>query len=292
MERAEFVFKIIFDTFELMQKLSDFSIYIRLFSLPMIEIHRLSGITGVFELQTGKSLTLKMPYAEILDECPMYIFIKSPKPGHTSERKCQHKISLQNLFSLAIQNPGRPVQQHFDKSLKNKNDDSLLGRISFGIRVRYTSSTKEDLTNLTPIIIQDHSSTESDLGVKTATVKKKDMAINTRVPLAPDPPETRTRSIFFFDKNELLEENRNLAQQIKQLTDQVQRLKSVIDAYEQEEISEVKSARRAKKDLDAQRRAQTGYQPQKLRTDYIYHPPGLQTGTTVRGRTTTRVIWK
>ena len=148
------------------------------------------------------------------------------------------------------------------------------------------------MTNLTPIIIQTQSSSESDLSLKTATVKKKDMAINTRVPLAPDPPETRTRSIFYFDKKELLEENRILEQQIKQLTDQVQRLKSVIDTYQQEEGSDTRNTKRSKKDIDAQKKAQTGYQPQKFRTDYIYHPPGLQTGNTVRGRTTTRVIWK
>lgn len=291
MERAEFIFQIFFDTFEIMQKLNDFSIFIRLFNLPMIEIDRLSGLTGIFELNTGKRLTLKMPYVEVLDECPLYLFIKSPKPGHTSERKCQHKISLQNIFSHAIQNPGRYVQQHFLEMLKSRNDERL-GRISFTISICYTSSTQEDLTNLTPIVIQNQSSTESDYSLKTAVVKKKDMGINTRVPLAPDPPETRTRSIFYFDKKELLEENRSLAQQIKLLTDQVQRLKAVIDTYQEEETSTGKTSKRSKKDPDSQRRAQTGYQQQKFRTDYIYHPPGLQTGNTVRGRTTTRVIWK
>ncbi|OHT00331.1 hypothetical protein TRFO_07999 [Tritrichomonas foetus] len=276
MERAEFIFQIFFDTFELNQKINnDFTIFIRLFNLPMIEIDRISGLPGVFELSTGKRLTLKMPYIEVLDECPLYIFIKTPRPGHTAERRCQHKVQLQNVFSHAIQNPGRYVQQRFVEIIKGRSDEKF-GKMVFTVSTCYTSSTQEILTNLTPIIIHAQSSTESDLSLKGAT-KKKEMGTNTRVPLAPDPPETRSRSIFYFDKNELLEENRILAQEIKQLTDLVQRLKEVINSYQDEP-----SQNRQKK----QRRTEP---IQPARSDYIYHPPGLQTA---RRRPTTKTMYK
>ena len=271
MERAEFLFQIFFETFELFQREnSDLSIFVRLFNLPMIEIDKVHGLSDFTEVSTGKRLTLKMPYVEVLDECPLFIFVKSPRSGRTSERRSQHKVKLQNIFAHAIQNPGRYVQQRFTELLLCKHDERFA-RAAFTVSVCYTSSTQESITDLTPIIIHSQSSTESDLSLKAST-RKKETSTMTRTPLAPDPPETRDRSIFYFDKNELLEENRVLAEEIRQLTDMVQRLKEIINNYQGNQEQNYYN--------NSPKRRVVNTEPIRTvggRSDYVYHPPGLQT---------------
>jgi hypothetical protein len=257
MERADFVFQIFFETLELRAKLShDFGLFIRLFQLPVIEIDRLSGPPGVFELSTGKKLSLKMPFIEVLDSCPLWVMIRTPRPGHTTERRAEHLVPLQNIFSHAIQRPGRFVQQHFNEVVRDRSNEPCAN-IAFSVSVCYTSSTQEALTNLKPIILHGESSSDSDVSLKPAAKVRKDTATMTRVPLAPDPPVTRDRSIFYFDRNDLMEENKLLEAEIKRLTGRVGELKDIVGHHQNDPAKQ-------------NPKAKTG-----PRSEFIYRPPGL-----------------
>lgn len=274
MERAEFTFQIYFDTFDLKQRLNDsFSLNIRLFDLPSIKIEKMAGLPGNFDIKVGKSLILKMPYVEILDECPLSLIIKASKPEKTSLRKMVHKIQLQNIFSLAIQNPNRPVDQKFIEVLKMRSNQEF-GTLNFKIRVTYTSSTQESLVNLPPIVVQNQLSMESEMSAKKTTIKKKEVGTDAKYYV----PDSRTRSIFFFDKNELLEENRQLTQEIESLKELVDGLKCVLNSYDGGDNSNQAGSARERGRKASTQKAQSGYVPKPMRTDFIYQPPGLQTG--------------
>ena len=262
MERASFYFQIFFESIELHEKLNtELALLVRLFQLPVIDIDRVQGPPGYYEIQTGKRLTLKMPFIEVLDSCPLYIMIRTPRPGHTSERRCQHRVSLQALLTHAIETPKRYIQQRFCELLRGRNDQPFAN-VVFTVSVCYTSSTQEMITNLEPIILNPQASDSPSQGM-TPRSKKRDMATNTRPPLAPDPPETRTRSIFYFDRQELMEENKQLAGEIQRLTDLVQRMKEIVEEHKAE-------TRQTPRKQPRQQAATP-----KPRTDYIYHPPGL-----------------
>lgn len=274
MERAEFVVQVFFDNIELFEKVSsEFTILIRFFELSMIEIDKLSGEPGVLEVQSGKRLTLKMPPVEALDVCPMYIFIRTPRPGSTTARKYHHKIHLQNAFNQAIQNPGRYVQQQFTESIRGSGS-TTFATVQFAVSICYTSSTQEALTNLEPIMIRPQSSMESEVSIKSSSAKRKDMSTNTRTPLAPDPPETRTRSIFYFDRQELMEENTLLVEEINRLSDLVQRLREIVESHDQEKPT-------TKKKRAPPPQATT----KPLRSEYIYNPPSLRRNANKRAVT-------
>lgn len=263
MERASFYFQIFFESVEVHARVNtDIDLLIRLFQLPVIDVDKLPGSSGYSPIQTGKRLNLKMPFIEVLDTCPLFLLIRTPRPGHTSERTCQHRVSLQRLFKHAIETPKRYIQQKFCELLHGRNDQPFATLV-FTVSVCYVSSTQETLTNLTPIVLS--TSLENQTPVTPTRTRKRDMATNTRPPLAPDPPETRTRSIFYFDRQELMEENRQLAAEIQRLTDLVQRMKQIVDEHNAETVSQPKRAKQSK----AQR------QVESRRTDYIYHPPGL-----------------
>lgn len=268
MERASFYFQIFFESIDLQEKLSsEFTILVRLFQLPVIEIDKLQGPPGFYEIQTGKRLSLKMPFIEVLDECPMFVLVRTPRPGHTSERRCQHRVKLQNVFRHAIETPRRYVQQKFKEVLKGKNDQPFAS-VVFTVSVCYTSSTQEAVTNFEPIILQPQLSPEFEIS-KPKNTGKKDMATNTRPPLAPEPPETRTRSIFYFDRKDLMEENKQLAAEIRRLTDLVQRMKVIVEEHKAETKPRRAQAR-------SMRRGPPPANPEvKARTDYIYHPQGM-----------------
>lgn len=268
MERASFYFQIFFESIDLQEKLNtEFTLLFRLFQLPVIEVDTLQGMPGYYEIQTGKRLSLKMPFIEVLDECPLFLLVRTPRPGHTSERRCQHRLKLQRVFRHAIEAPRRYVQQKFTEVLKEKNDQ-VFGNVVFTVSVCYTSSTQEALTNLEPIILQPQLSTDFGSLIKSKNFGRKDMATNTRAPLAPDPPETRTRSIFYFDRKDLMEENRQLAAEIRRLTDLVQQMKNIVEEHKAETKPRKAQGRTV-------RRKPAGQPESKVRTDYIYHPPGL-----------------
>lgn len=263
MERAEFIFQIFFDSFDLQEKLKDeFTLMIRLFQLPVIEIDKMRGPPGTFDISTGKRLSLKMPYVEVLDACPMFIMLRTPRPGHTSERKCQRRVSLQNIFQHSIQSPGRYVQQKFTEVLKGRNDQ-VIGTVMFTVSVNYCSSSQETLTNLEPIVLRPQSSTDSELSINHSSKPiRKDCGVMVKS-VIPDVPETRSRSVFYFDKQDLMEENRQLASEIQRLTDLVQRMKNIVKEHEEE--TKQKSGRRRTVTRDAA----------PPRPNYIYRPPGL-----------------
>jgi hypothetical protein len=253
MERAGFIFQIFFESLNLSDHgNTEFSISFRLFQLPVIDVARKSGPPGRFDLSVGKRLTLKMPYVEVLDECPLFLLFRLPRAGRSNDRTPAHRVNLQTIFDLAIRTPGRYIQQHFNERLTGPNGE-LLATVQFTLSICYTSSTQEEAMSLPPITVPAESSMEEDASQRSTSRAKKDVAVNTRE-FPPEIPETRRRSIFFFDRADLMEENRVLAAEIRELTAMVQRLRDVVDTRR----TETQNAR-----LKGDRRH---------RTDYIYHP--------------------
>lgn len=272
MQRADFVFQIYFEKMELFENVkSDFVISYKLFSLPTIEVDRLNSPPGTIEINQGKRMMLKIPQTEVVDSCPLEISIRAPRAGHTSVRLSQDKIKLQNNFEQALQNPNRYVQQKFEHQLKGKRDD-YFAAITFSVSLCYTSSTMTENEGSPPIILGTMKDQDDKMNkTKTKSIKKStkmtiDRSKSKRAPLIPEIPETRSRSIFYFDKGDLLEENRILAEEISRLTELVGRLREIVDQYEVSESST--------------RRTQTGntWKPQQngQRTDFIYKPAGLR----------------
>ena len=275
MERAEFVFQIFFDQMELLEHLdSEFILTFRLFQLSSIEIFSNNCPPGTVVINEGRRMVLKIPQAEVIDGCPLEVCVRQPRQGHTTARLAQNQTKLGIQFERALQNPNRYVQKRYETELKGKRGQ-VFGTISFTVSVCYTSSSVREydgppLTMTASCIANEQTGRDKKKktvtrGVTTATTMRE------RSPLVPVIPETRKRSIFYFDKNDLLEENRALAEEITHLTELVQRLRDVVDQYEEPKVK----ARTVKAQGQAQRN-------QTARTDYIYHPPGLKKGNTYR----------
>jgi hypothetical protein len=112
------------------------------------------------------------------------------------------------------------------------------------------------MAHLNPIILRGDSDPDSDLGpIPDRPGKRKEKRTMTRPPLAPDPPALRGRSIFYFDRQELMEENAVLEAEIARLTGVVGRLREIVEQHQPKKPKENPKV--------------------DLRTDCIYHPPGL-----------------
>jgi hypothetical protein len=81
------------------------------------------------------------------------------------------------------------------------------------------------------------------------------------------PPEehTRERSIFYFQRAELMRDNEALWGQIQRMTERVERLKSIVDDH--------KTLADRKKEREEEDRL-SGMDKRK-RSHFRYHPPGL-----------------
>jgi hypothetical protein len=270
MERASFIFQIFFESATISESTSnnEFAIGFRLFQLPMIEVCRKAGPAGRFDLSIGKRMTLKMPYVEILDECPLFLLIRSPRPGRTGDRTPPHRLTLQSVFGFALRTPGRYIRQHFDASIATSNGRQFA-TIQFTVSICYISSTQNEAAALPPITLPTESSVDDDVSQKTIQKVKRDVGIMTRE-FPPPVPDSRRRTIFYFDRAELMEENKALATEIRELTAHVQQLKAIIGEHGQRGTKHQK----------------TEMGDRKQRTDYIYHPPGLE--LTKRTRTLPR----
>ncbi|EAY10604.1 hypothetical protein TVAG_282040 [Trichomonas vaginalis G3] len=265
MERAEFVFQIFFDTMELNNRIeADFIIMYRLFMLPAVEVFRSRSPPGTVNISEGKRMMLKIPQAEIIEACPIEITVRAPRPGHTSVRLAQDRIKLSAQFEKALQNPNRYVQAQYIGNFKGKRDDDF-GSINFTVSVCYTSASMRDYQG--PPLFMTQGSNFNEKNANTKTKSRLTSMNSKRSPLIPEIPETRTRSIFYFDKKDLLEENRILAEEIEHLTNLVQRLHDVVDQYE--------VPKKAQTARSQQKRQKTQYNTTGGRTDFIYHPPGI-----------------
>lgn len=243
---------------------TDFIIMYRLFMLPAVEVFRTRSPPGTVNISEGKRMMLKIPQAEVIEACPIEITIRAPRPGHTSVRLAQDRIKLSAQFEKALQNPSRYVQAQYIGNLKGKRDDDF-GSINFTVSVCYTSASMHDYQGPPLFMTQGSNFNEKSIQQKT-NKSRMTSAGSKRSPLIPEIPETRTRSIFYFDKKDLLEENRMLAEEIEHLTNLVQRLHDVVDQYEVPQKAQTQRAQKQK-----QATFSGG------RSDYIYHPPGMKT---------------
>jgi hypothetical protein len=112
---------------------------------------------------------------------------------------------------------------------------------------------------LPPIAVQPESSVEDDASQRSIDRSKGDAAVMTRE-LPPPVPDTRRRTIFSFDRAELMEENKALTAEIRELTALVERLREVIQMNE------------GRKKGGGGRKV---IENRTHRSDSIYHPPGL-----------------
>ena len=272
MERADFVFQIFFEQMDLNEQLdSEFIIMFRLFQLSSVEVYRNKCPPGTIVINEGKRMMLKIPQVEVVDGCPLELVVRSPRPGHTSVRLAQNRIKLGLQFEKALQYPNRYVQKKYVTDFKGKRDEAF-GTIEFSISVCYTSSTMRNYEG-PPLIMTSSIAPQEQKKEKKTTISRATATYNReRSPLIPVIPETRKRSIFYFDKGDLLEENRQLAEEITHLTELVQRLHEVVDQYEEPKVR----ARTARAERE-RKPFQTGG-----RTDFIYHPPGAKKGYTYR----------
>lgn len=292
MERADFIYQIFFDKMELEQKISsDIIMSYKLFSLPLVEVDRINASPGTINISQGKRMLLKIPQIELIDYCPLELVFRIPRPGHTSVGLAHSIINLQYVFERSLQEPNRYVQRKFVHQIKDKKGGNM-GVIVFYVSVCYTSSSAQ-VINAPPIVLDagegdnhaknlggDHIlDNDSD---KSKAKSNKNYAVRAteyyertgREPLIPVIPETRKRSIFYFDKGDLLEENRMLSDEITRLTSLVSKLKDVVERYETHG-SLVKSARKGQDSyVPKNKRYQ---QTSGGRADFIYHPPGLNT---------------
>jgi hypothetical protein len=275
MERAEFIFQIFFDQMELIEHVdSEFIITFRLFQLSSIEIFNNNSRPGTVVINEGRRMVLKMPQAGVIDGCPLEICIRQPRQGHTTARIAQNQTKLGIQFEKALQNPNRYVQKKYETEIKGKRDQ-IFGIISFTVSVCYTSSSVREyegppLTMTASVVANEQKASGSKKKLASRAVRTTSRK---RDPLIPVIPETRTRSIFYFDKNDLLEENKALVEEITRLTELVQRLRDVVDQYE-EPKAQTRAAR-------AQKQAKKS---QTARSEYIYRPPGLKKRTTTTHR--------
>ena len=264
MERADFVLQIFFKEVRFSKEVTDKNpsvvlsnqcgINFKLFDLSTIPLEPHFS-PNKFE-PTGKKITLKIPSCEILFECPLSVFLGNILPDRTFQILGKTRISLQENFENSLQNPGRIVQKSFS-NIQIHHHRIPLATISFEISISYTSSTQESIEN--PIILPEYHS-ESDSTTKATQIIKKDISTNTRVPLAPDIPETRTRTIFYFDKEDLMKENKDLSEDIQALTLKVQELRNIIEIYESEKRSKAKPIKKKTKASES------------ARSGLIYHP--------------------
>jgi hypothetical protein len=130
--------------------------------------------------------------------------------------------------------------------------------LTFSVSVCYISSLEPDGFDPTPIVLPMEGRPRERR--QEADAKTRDFP--------PGIPTNRERSIFHFDKKELIEENTVLTAEISRLTEAVQWLRQVAEAH----APRTAIAKR-KEPIEA------AHGP-----DYVYHPPGLRAVTPVRSR--------
>jgi hypothetical protein len=264
MERAGFIFQVFFDSIDIKECLSEkFSIVFRLFQLPVVEaVSERSGPPGRLDLSLGKRLRLKMPYVEILDLCPMLIVLRTARAGHAHDRKCRVDVNLQNIFTHAIHSPGRYIQQRFNEDFKGR--EGVFGTLSFTISTCYTTSTQEEYHDIAAVSLRPEPSVDDDGSQRSAPRMRKEIGVMTRE-FPPPIPNTRQRTIFYFDRTDLMAENQVLSEEIKRLTEMVNSLKAIVDAQKPQQPPKTTTPKTERPP------------PHKHKADYIYHPPGLMT---------------
>jgi len=161
--------------------------------------------------------------------------------------------------------PNTYFKQDFSPIITDRKGKKF-GKAVFSITICYTSSTREAITNwknVQPILIENETqtTTNSNKNKKQKTTTK----IRERSPLITEIPDTGRRSIFYFDKADLKEENLQLEKEIQYLTARVQNLKEIISQYEEEPVKKSKPKSR---DIDQN----------KTRTEYFYHTIKYQKG--------------
>jgi hypothetical protein len=161
---------------------------------------------------------------------------------------------LQSVFSFAVRTPGRYIQKHFSEAIHD-GAHKLLATVHFAVSLCYTSSGQGEAPAAAPMVLPAESSAEEDASQRSAVRPKKSKATYVRQ-VTPEIPQQRNRSIFYFDRGDLMEENEALATEVANLRRQVERLKGV--------VGEARDPRRT-----------SDRQLAGNRTDYIYHPPGL-----------------
>jgi len=231
MERADFIYQIFVEKIHIDGfRADEITISYKLFSLPSVEIDNLHITKGEVEVNKGKRMVLKIPQIEVVGQCPLEISLRSPKQGHTSVRLASERVSLQNCFEQSLQNPNRYVHQSFSKCFHGKRDGELA-TLYFKVSLCYTSSTMEEQFDKKPISLADEEDENARKNIVTPKPARP-RPVNNRAPLIPDIPETRKRSIFYFDKRDLLEENKVLTDEISQLTNLISNLQKVIEQHE------------------------------------------------------------
>jgi hypothetical protein len=256
MERAEFVFQVFFETATIPEGSgpSEFSLSFRLFELPSVAVAHQAGGPGDVDLSTGKRIALKLPYVEVLEDCPLTLFYRSPRPQRTDARAPPHRVNLHAVFSFAVRAPGRCIQKHFSEPIRDAAR-RLLATVHFAVNLVYAASGQGDAPRIAPLVLPAESSAEEDASQRSAARAKRARGTYVRE-VTPEVPQRRVRSIFYFDRADLMEENRVLAAEVATLRRQVGELRTVVGEARAE-------ARGPQSDRWANR------------TDYIYHPPGL-----------------
>ena len=230
MERAEFIFQIFFDKIDIkLENLGNLIISYKLLSLPSVDIDTiLINNTETYEISKGKRINIKIPQIEILNYCPLEIYLRSPRSGHTSTRLSFEKISLQEKFELSLQNPNIFIKDYYAIFFKGKREEKIAD-LQFSLHICYTSSSMIHLISKDPIVLSEKPDVEQkkDIKLSNRTVSRK---LSNRAPLIPDIPKIRTRSIFYFSKKDLLDENKYLTEEISKLSKMVQKLQDVIES--------------------------------------------------------------
>jgi hypothetical protein len=160
----------------------------------------------------------------------------------------------------AFETPKRYLQQEFKNEILRSKSDEVFAVTNFTVSVCYAASIKDATIDTTPIEFQP-----KETAVKSVPVKPQKAATHS---YAPPDRHTRDRSIFYFQRAELMGENEALWNQIQRLSARVEQLKSIVEDHKtnadrrSEAMDEEKLAGNPKKKVDE-------------RTKFRYYPPGL-----------------
>lgn len=255
MDRAEFVFQIFFESINLGENaIPPFSLGFQIFSQQIYQIAPCESsrkYTGKVPISAGKRMNLKIPTVETLFDCPLSISLRVTSKGKTSKTIGQLTVSLQSVFKNSLQNSGKYIQKQFIQAVGKIHGEPIV--VDFSVSICYTSSSQEAIEQATPALIR----MESESLIETITerpVKKRDISTNTQSLYAPL-PETRKRSIFSFDKAELMQESKQLENEIMALSDRIEQLKKYIDDHEKQ--SKTTSHKKSYKSSNDSRRSKT-----------------------------------
>jgi hypothetical protein len=254
MEPASFLVQVFFENVVITESPTcEFSIRFRLFHLPIVDVTRKTRRPGRWDLSIGKRLTLRMPALGIFSDCPMLLLFHTRSSRRESKSSCQLTLNLQPLFTSAIRSPRCPIRQHLSERLTGLTGEHLAD-LEFSVTVCFGIGDQGEVTSSAPIEIPSKSPsppspTTERVGPKTGVVLGA---------LYPNMTPTRQRSISYFNKEELTEENRILSERLADLTDVVRELKDVMHMMQI--------------DLGTPRPRAAPLH----RTADVYHPPGLE----------------